>query len=159
MAQSKSALGHFYWPKQTERRNIMAGTQEGRSQGQHQDQEGPQDHDSRRVQSNGAQSRPQKGPSQVPAAGSVRRLGHSATTDAAGRTSQQGGSPGGAPGGGQQMGQLMQLLQVIAKASQALGQVFPASSPMVTAIQDQLQQIQSKVAETQRPTQPQAPPI
>jgi len=72
---------------------------------------------------------------------------------------QQGGAPGGAPGGGQQMGQLMQLLQVIAKASQALGQVFPASSPMVTAIQDQLQQIQSKVAETQRPTQPQAPPI
>ena len=73
----------------------------------------------------------------------------------------QQGAPSGAPqgGGGQQMGQLMQLLQVIAKASQALGQVFPASSPMVTAIQDQLQQIQSKVNETQRPTQPQAPPI
>lgn len=25
MAQSKSALGFFFWPKQTERRNIMAG--------------------------------------------------------------------------------------------------------------------------------------
>jgi len=75
--------------------------------------------------------------------------------------SPQGGSPGGAPpqGGGPQMGQVLQLMQIIAKASDALGKVLPASSPMVSAIQDQLQQIQSKVNETQRPTQPQAPPI
>ena len=73
----------------------------------------------------------------------------------------QGAAPGGAPpqGGGAQTGQVLQLMQIIAKASDALGKVLPASSPMVSAIQDQLQQIQAKVAETQRPTQPQAPPI
>ena len=29
MAQSKYALGYFYWPKQTERRNIMRGKKKG----------------------------------------------------------------------------------------------------------------------------------
>jgi hypothetical protein len=53
----------------------------------------------------------------------------------------------------------MQLIGIIGQASAALGKVFAASSPMVSEIQNQLQLIQSKVSETQRPTQPQAPPI
>lgn len=69
----------------------------------------------------------------------------------------QGAPSQGAPQGNP--GQVVQLLQIIAGASASLGKVFPAASPMVSAIQDQLQQIQSKVAETQRPAQPQAPPI
>lgn len=56
-------------------------------------------------------------------------------------------------------GKVLQLIDIISKASDALGQVFPASSPMVSAIKDQVQQIQSKVSETQKPSQPQAPPI
>lgn len=68
--------------------------------------------------------------------------------------------PQGAPApSGASQGQVVQLIAVISKASQALGQVFPPASPMVSAIQNQVQQIQSKVAETQRPTQPQAPPV
>lgn len=71
------------------------------------------------------------------------------------------GASGGAPlpPPGQAGGQVIQLISIIAKASDALGKVFPAAAPMVSQIQNQLQQLQSKVAETQRPTQPQAPPI
>jgi hypothetical protein len=73
----------------------------------------------------------------------------------------QGGPPQGGPPAGaqQQAGQIIQLMQIISQASSKLGEIFPAGAPMTNAIQNQLQQIQSKVAETQRPTQPQAPPI
>lgn len=74
----------------------------------------------------------------------------------------QAGPPsqgGGSPAGGSNQGQVLQLIAVITKASDALAQVFPAASPMKDAIQDQLQQVQSKINQTQSPSQPQAPPI
>ena len=47
----------------------------------------------------------------------------------------------------------------IDQLSQALGQVFPAASEESDGIQKLVQQIQSKVAQTVSPQQPQAPPI
>jgi hypothetical protein len=72
---------------------------------------------------------------------------------------QAGPPPGGPSAGGSNQGQVLQLIAVITKASDALAQVFPAASPMKDAIQDQLQQVQSKINQTQSPSQPQAPPI
>lgn len=70
---------------------------------------------------------------------------------------QPGAAPQGA--GGMSGGKVLQLIDIITQASTALGKVFPASAPMVSAIQNQVNQIQSKVNETTRPQQPQAPPI
>jgi hypothetical protein len=51
------------------------------------------------------------------------------------------------------------MTALIADALQRLSQSFPPSLPMVNQMNDLLQQIESKVAETVAPTQPQAPPI
>jgi hypothetical protein len=67
--------------------------------------------------------------------------------------------PQGGGGSATPTGQILQLVAIISKASDQLAKVFPASTPMSSAIQDQLQQIQSKISETQSPQQPQAPPI
>lgn len=77
-----------------------------------------------------------------------------------------GASQGNAPlpppasaGGGAAQGQILQILKVLQSGSDALQKIFPPSAPMVSAIQDQINQIQAKINETTRPQQPQAPPI
>jgi hypothetical protein len=54
---------------------------------------------------------------------------------------------------------VVQIIRQLDQLSQALGQVFPAASEEASGIQKLVQQIQSKVAQTVKPTQPQAPPI
>lgn len=63
-----------------------------------------------------------------------------------------GNSPNGGPA-------VLQLVALITKASQQLAEVFPAGSPMVDEIQNQLQLVQQKMAETMSSQQPAAPPI
>lgn len=69
---------------------------------------------------------------------------------------QQGAppKPAGAPSGA-----VVQIIRQLDTLSQALGQVFPAASEEADGIQKLVQQIQSKVAQTVSPQQPQAPPI
>jgi len=62
--------------------------------------------------------------------------------------------PAGAPSGA-----VVQIIRQLDQLSQALGQVFPAASEEADGIQKLVQQIQSKVAQTVSPQQPQAPPI
>lgn len=73
----------------------------------------------------------------------------------------QAGAPQGAPGGGSATPQpaVLQLVAVITRASDALAKSFPAASPMVEEIQNQLRMVQAKMSETMTPSQPQAPPI
>lgn len=141
--KAQIAFGLLHFSEHTnskEKHHGKASRKEGPQKGRK-----AQPQDSWRIQVHGAQE-------VAPEAWVV--LATPAQTPPQGAPPQQGGASSGAS-----QGQVIQLISMITKASQALGQIFPASSPMVSAIQDQVQQIQSKVAETQRPQQPQAPPV
>lgn len=68
---------------------------------------------------------------------------------------------GGPSSGAGQSGSpaVVQIIAAITKLSNQLAKVFPPASPMADAIQQQLQQVMSKVNETMKPSQPEAPPI
>jgi hypothetical protein len=81
------------------------------------------------------------------------------------------GGPGGGgpppPGGGMNpqgptaspTPAVVQIVGGIAELLTMLQQTYPPSAPQVQQMQDQLQQIQSSMAQTQNPAQTQAPPI
>jgi len=72
----------------------------------------------------------------------------------------QGAPPPGPPSGaGPNPAAVVQLVKQLSTLSSMLGQVFPAASEEADGIQKLVQQVQSKVAQTSAPSQPQAPPI
>jgi len=72
----------------------------------------------------------------------------------------QGAPQGASPqGGGAPSGALVQILGQIGKLASMLGQVFPAGSEEADGINQLVQKVQSKAAQTVSPAQPQAPPI
>jgi hypothetical protein len=73
------------------------------------------------------------------------------------------GPPAGAPpvaGSAPQGGPaLLKLVAFITDASRQMAQIFPASSPEVEEIQNQLQLVQQKMVATASPQMPAAPPV